>query len=54
MTYVTGQPIVFVGCGQVGVKPRFHSHRPLTDGSYSDVHRPETVESGECRGGDLE
>lgn len=54
MTYVTGQPIVFVGCGQVCIEPRFYSHCPLTEESYLDVHRSETAESGECCGGDLE
>jgi len=45
MTYVTGQPIVFVGCGQVSIEPHPDSRCSLTEESRSDLHRSETVES---------
>ena len=51
MTYVTGQPIVFVGCGQVSIRPHLDFRCSLMEESHSDLHGPETVESGECRGG---
>ena len=54
MTYVTGQPIVFVGCGQVSITPHSDSYCSLTGESHSDIHRSETVESGECCGGNIE
>ena len=45
MTYVTGQPIVFVGCGQVCIELHPDSRCSLTGGSRSDLYRFETVES---------
>ena len=42
MTYVTGQPIVFVGCGQVSVKrllgPRFSPLKSLAQ-TYTDLRQ---------------
>lgn len=54
MTYVTGQPIVFVGCGQVSANHRLNSRCSLMTGSLLDLHRPETVESRERCGSDTE
>lgn len=54
MTYVTGQPIVFVGCGQVGIRSHFDSRGSLTRESHLDLHRPETAEGRERCRGDLE
>lgn len=53
MTYVTGQSIVFVGCGQVGINLHPDPRCLLTRMYFPDLHRFETVESGERCGGDF-
>jgi hypothetical protein len=47
MTYVTGQPIIFVGCGQVPLV--FFCRLDLLIDLYTDVYGSEAIESGECR-----
>lgn len=51
MTYVTGQPIIFVGCGQVSTLIIFF---PLDTDYVLDIYRFKTVEGGQRCTGDPE
>ena len=37
MTYVTGQPIIFVGTGQVSTHTAFGSHTHALDGRHTPI-----------------